>query len=322
MAVYAQLVVDSRRWGAVGILESLKVVPRVIGGYFRARAFLGTSPPGVFVPIDFGFVNIKLARFAKTRGWRVVYFIPPGSWRRTKQGADLPAVADVIVTPFAWSAEILTKMGATAHYWGHPLAEMVAVTPDAETRDGVAILPGSRDHEIKHNLKVISEALAGYSGKICFGVAANLDPAVLERTWEDLGGAEAEFCQDTYAALKSSRTALVCSGTATLESALCDCPTVVLYRGSKAMEVEAAIRKPKYKFVALPNILLDRRVLPELIQQEATPERIRAEWELISAAGDPRDAQLHSFAELRTMLAGAGCLDRTAELIRSLTEAL
>src|SRR5438128_1146184 len=74
------LLADSSSWGAIGAFHALGVAPRVLSGARRLRAELETGPTGLFVPIDFGFVNIRLARVAKAKGWKVLYFVPPGSW--------------------------------------------------------------------------------------------------------------------------------------------------------------------------------------------------------------------------------------------------
>lgn len=314
----AHLVADSSAWGAVGILESLKVVPRVIGGFSRAKRALVRGRPGLFVPIDFGYMNVKLARFAKRMGWKVLYFIPPGSWRKTKQGSDLPHVTDAIVTPFPWSAEMLNQMGANAHYFGHPLKEMVAQTPDVAERKGIAVLPGSRSHEIESNVPVIATAIKGHPGPVTIALAANADEASLRREWAKWSDHEPRIVYRAAEALKASRSAIVCSGTATLEAALCGCPCVVMYRGNWVMEIEFRIRKPKFDHISLPNILLDRPLLKELLQHEAHPDAIRAELEAIDAEGPRRQEILTAFAELNASLGEPRCLELTAELARTM----
>ena len=111
-AAGARIVADSSSWSAMSVVESARVFARALIGFYRARAELRKGSPGVLVPIDFGFFNVKLARYAKSLGWKVLYFMPPGSWRKDSQGADLPAITDAIVTPFPWSAEMLNDMGA------------------------------------------------------------------------------------------------------------------------------------------------------------------------------------------------------------------
>lgn len=312
------LVADSSRWGAIGIFEALLVSQRVIGGYFAAKRRMARGEPGLFIPIDFGFANIRLARFAKRLGWRVLYFVPPGSWRRDKQGPDLPTVTDAIVTPFSWSAEILRGMGANAHWFGHPLRELVDESGAVEKRVNgrLAALPGSRGHEIERHLIAIAESLPEAIREVEVAVAATADARAIRRCWErrrpDIRVIVTE--SDTYGVLKRAEAAIVCSGTATLEAAICACPMVVFYKGSKVMELEYRIRRPKFDYVSLPNILLERPALPELLQQEASPERVRGELEAILEGGPKREAQLQAFRDLDALLGPADALTRTARL--------
>jgi len=308
----ATLVADSSHWGAIGILQSLLVTPKVLRGYNAAKRALSQGDKGLLVAIDFGYMNVKLARFAKALGWKVLYFIPPGSWRKTKQGSDLPAITDAIVTPFPWSAEILCQMGANAHFFGHPLKEMVARTPDALDRESIAVLPGSRMHEISSNLPAIAATLHGQEREIEFAVASNVDPTELAQAWAALSSARAKFTTgDTYGVLKRARAAIVCSGTATLEAALCMCPTVVMYKGTSMMRVEYRIRKPKFTYISLPNILLDSPLLPELIDRDASAEAIRAHLTELLVDGPARQVQLDAFESLGSV----DCLEKTASLI-------
>src|SRR5438132_1624490 len=80
------LVADSSTWGAISIVQSLRIALRALMGAFEARKRMSIGQPGIFVPIDFGFFNIRLARWAKRHGWRVLYFMPPSSWKRERQG--------------------------------------------------------------------------------------------------------------------------------------------------------------------------------------------------------------------------------------------
>jgi lipid-A-disaccharide synthase len=348
-AVGVQRVADTSRWGAISIVQALKVYPRIVRGYYRTKSALGKGTPGLFIPIDFGYVNIRLARHAKNRGWKVLYFVPPGSWRRDKQGKDLPTITDAIVTPFSWSAEILNEMGANAHWFGHPIKQLlrnsIAARPDV--RDTVAVLPGSRKHEISENLPVIAQALAG-PGKIAYQ-AGNTPIGSFEATQREIQPLEApiEFALaptvdvqrfraewqrlaphrtgdrftvgDTAAVLSRAKAAIVCSGTATLEAALCHCPMVVVYRVSKAVVLEAKLvgfKRPKY--IALPNILLDRDTVPELLQDEAKPTLVRRQLEAVLREGEEREAQLSSFEELEGILGPDDAISQAARLALSM----
>lgn len=317
-AAGATIISDSSQWGALGILEALRVYPRVATGYYRAKRALKHGRPGLLIPIDFGFMNVLLARHAKNHGWRILYFIPPGSWRKDRQGGDLPAITDAIVTPFPWSAEILNQMGANARYFGHPLKEMVAQVPFPEERTGIAVLPGSRRHEIESNVPAIARAIKDADGPVHIAVAPTADRRVIQDTWRKWSDHVPILHGRSAEAFKAARTAIVCSGTATLEAALCSCPCVVVYRGTKMMEIEYRIRKPKFEYIGLPNILLGKPLLKELIQWDATPENIRSEFMALDSDGPRRQEVLDAFALIESDLGESDCLSKTAALAKSL----
>jgi lipid-A-disaccharide synthase len=310
------LVGDSSEWGAISITESLRKVPVVIRTFYRVKRALKKGTPGVFVPIDFGYMNIRLARHAKNHGWKVLYFVPPGSWRKDKQGKDLPAITDAIVTPFAWSAELLNQMGAKAFWFGHPLLELITQGGQL-VRRGIAVLPGSRDQELRELIPVFAEALKGEA--VTLALAPATDAAQIAGEWKRLAGVQPEIIQgDAARALQGAELALVCSGTATLEAAICGTPMVVAYRVSKAVQREAKLIRFKIpRRISLPNILLDEDPdpVPELVHDRCTPEAIRREVAKLRA--DP-DRQREAFARLVPILGERHAISWTADLIRQM----
>ena len=314
----ATIIADSSEWGAVSILESLKMVPKVIKGYYRAKRFVKTSPPGLLIPIDFGYVNIRLARHGKRAGWKVLYFVPPSSWRRDKQGKDLPFITDAIATPFSWSAKLLEEAGANAHWFGHPILQLLkdrglGRAPASSTH--IAVLPGSRSHEIKENLPLLAATL---KEPVEFALAPSVNCEKFKADWAQLAPDRTGdvFTQgDVYAVLTRCRAAVVCSGTATLEAALCRCPMVVIYKLPKIAEVEAKLVRFKMpEFISLPNILLQRKVVPELVQTEATPENLRRELDRVLESSQIRLAQIEGFDDLETLLGDSDAITKTAQL--------
>lgn len=309
------LIASSSRWGAIGIWQSFLVGFIAIRAFWAAKRRLAAGAPGLFIAIDFGFFNIKLCRQAKRHGWKVLYFVPPGSWRRDRQGADLAGLTDAVSTPFPWSAELLRAMGANAYWYGHPLKQLVAEHEPVVRGAGVAVLPGSRSHEIDHNLPVIAQVV---EGPVEFAVASSVDLARLRRAWarlRPLSDRDVFTVGDTAGVLGRARAAIVCSGTATLEAALCATPMVVMYRASKAMQIEEKlIRFKRPRFISLPNILLDRAAVPELIQETATPAAIRPLLSVLLQDGPEREAQLSAFEEIWRETGGSDAITRTAAL--------
>lgn len=314
----AKIIADSRTWGVISIIQSLKVYPRCLLAFQKVKKALRTGPPGIAIPIDFGFFNVRFAKYAKSHGWKVVYFSPPGAYRKDRQGKNLPELSDAIVTPFPWSCEILKSMGANAYFFGHPMKEMVANRGAARDPNRIGLLPGSRHAEIGELLPVLADAVRDLPHVCEFAVAQTVTADELRRKWAELcpGRKQDLFTEgDVSGVLSRSLAAVCCSGTVTLTAAICQTPQVVVYRVTKAMEREARLLRFKPGIISQPNILLGRVFLPELIQHEATGSAIRKQLEPLLTDSKERQAQLDGYAELSGMLGGDDAITQTAQLI-------
>jgi lipid-A-disaccharide synthase len=157
------LLYDTSVWSAIGVIEALRVYPPLrFRVYPHVLAEADRRKPAVVVPIDFGAFNVRAAAKMKARGIPVLYYFPPGSWRRGgSAGSGLAAVTDRIATPFPWSANRLNAAGAHAVFVGHPMLDMAKATyTRAEFADSlgmepgcpiVGLLPGSRGFEVRYN---------------------------------------------------------------------------------------------------------------------------------------------------------------------------
>lgn len=315
---------DSTRWGAISITESAAVFFRIVLQSKPAWKKL-EGPPGILVPIDFGFFNVRFCRKAKAMGWKILYFVPPGSWRRDRQGGDVPALADEIVTPFSWSAEILQKMGGRVHWFGHPLNQLATEASGTEDRKGIAILPGSRLHEVDSNLPAIAGALKNRPEPVEFAVAPTFGADLMRKKWEALApGRNDIFTEgDVIGVLRRAKASVVCSGTATLQAVIANTPQVVIYRLSKIMEMEGRLLgfQKRVKLIALPNIFLNRKAIPELIQYDASPEAISDWLRKLETDTPERQEQLEAYKEVQNMLGGDKAISQTADLIVAMARA-
>ena len=177
------LIADSSHWGAIGVVESLKGVPLYVGAMLRLQRELLRRKPDALILIDFGYFNVRLARWAKANKiGPIIYYMPPGSWKRPAPGMirrrtkEFAALCDLIITPFQWSQEHLASAGAPAHWVGHPLRDIAAPTlSEAEFNDEygidpsraiISLLPGSRKPEIDHNLPMMLHAASLISRRV------------------------------------------------------------------------------------------------------------------------------------------------------------
>ncbi|RYG94325.1 MAG: hypothetical protein EON58_16515, partial [Alphaproteobacteria bacterium] len=202
----------------------------------------------------------------------------------------------------------------------HPIKSLRPAYTNPQ-RDAIALLPGSRLSEIELMLPVYAEAVRGLDGPFLIPVPAfqtGLARAIWTRTGGDPAAIVDATAEGVAPSLARARAAIVCSGTATLEAALARTPHVVAYRLSPATLREAKLLRVKRpKFIALPNIVLDREIVPELIQDEASPAALRAWLDRLLADGSE---QRIAFEELDRLLGAPDAVARTAELAISMLD--
>ena len=315
----AEIIADSSTWGALGVYQAVKKAPKLIAGGLGVFRWIKKEKPDLLIAIDFGFMNVRACKVAKKSSVKTFYFLPPASWRRDRAGDDLPIIADRIATQFEWSERLLREKGAKVEWVGHPVKQMVGRTESAD-RSILAILPGSRRHEIELNLpvmaraiKLLEEEIGGLSIRIA--CAPTTDARWVSSLWSRHCSMPAEVTQDgAIHALKVAKAAIVCSGTATLEAAVCKTPMVVVYVLDKMMVAEAKLIRLKFDFIAQPSILLNRLVAPELFYVNATPERIAEELKPLLTDTDARRKQLTDFEEIAGLLGPADAVTRAARM--------
>lgn len=331
-----ELVADFSWAGSIGIVEALKVIPRLTIEQARLKRLIAKRRPDVFVPIDFGAFNVPLGRFVRGSGIRTVYYFPPGSWRRRgRDNSALLAAADKIVTPFPWSEQLLRASGADAHFLGHPILDRMATSVSREefrrsmgVPDGariVGLLPGSRNHEIDNIMPVLLGASAIIS-KAVPDVALYPVAAGSERAAKSIGlfslknGDKAAKCRVlvgmTREVMAFSDLVISCSGTATLETMIYGTPMIIVYRGSRLMNVEFLFRKSILEeFIGMPNIVAGRCICPELLAGEASAEGI-ADMAVGLLADMDRSEQMRAdLRAARQVLGESGGSARTARIV-------
>lgn len=278
--------------------------------------------------VDYPGFNMRLARRARERGIPVVYYIAPQVWAwKEHRAARLAEDADRVAVILPFEAERLAAAGADVTFVGHPLMERPPVrTPEAELRAElglpgadtpgdaglVAFLPGSRRQELDRHLEIFAETArrlvaARPGARPVFAAAPGVDADRLAATgWP--------VTTRTRALLTHARAGLVKSGTSTLEAAVADTPFVCVYR-TNPLTYMLARRLVKVPHIALANLVAEKGVVPELLQNDAVPARLASEVEQLLEEGPTRRAQLEGLARVRERLGGAGASQRTADLV-------
>ncbi len=330
--------VNMTNGGTIGIAETLKSLPAMVVKYNRLRHLLLKNRPDLFVPIDFGAFNIRLAQVARANGIPVVYYFPPSSWRKEpRNSSKLIACGGKVVTPFPWSAQLLSQAGVDARFVGHPLVDIVKPTTTREkfldelgldsSTITVGLLPGSRSHEIRGHLDPMlscAEIIRRKLGKVQFVIGAawgveNLRRQVARSNVPDVKVVEGR----TYDCMAASDLLIIASGTATLEAAILDVPMIIIYRGSALMRLEYILRKSILEdFIGMPNIVAGRGICPELINDDVTPEKL-ADVTLDILEDERLISEMRSgLEEVRRRLGEAGAVKRAARNVLEMGELL
>lgn len=333
LAEGASLLAHVRDLAVVGILEVLRHLRRIRGIFRALLEAVDRSRPDLAVVVDYPDFNLRLARALKQRGVRVVYYVSPQvwAWRRGRIRAIRESVERMLVI-FPFEEKVYRDAGVPVSFVGHPLVDLVQPVTDRPSglaelgldpgRPAVALLPGSRVAEVGHNLPPLLGAvdrLAARRPDLQFVLAAapTLDPGALRQA---VGSRSVTIVTGrTHAVVGTASLALVASGTATVEAALLGTPMVVVYRLSRLTYLlgRPLVRVPHY---AMVNLIAGRRVVPELIQRDFTPERVAAE--ALALLDDPAraEAMQRDLLEVRKRLGEPGASYRAAvEIEKMLT---
>ncbi len=320
---------DSREVSVVGIVEVLGKLVKILGSMSALKKDLKTDHFDAVVLIDFPDFNLRLAAEAKRLGIPVIYYISPQVWAwRKGRLAKIARVVDKMLVVFPFEVTLYRQAGVDVEYVGHPLADVAkcglsrdearSAMSIKEGERAIAILPGSRTGEIKRLLGPMVKAAGLIAGKMkgarfILPAARSIDDSLLHKYLKS-STVKIDVVRDAmYTALRASEAAIVASGTASLETALIGTPQVIVYRMSP---VSYAIARSLVKLphAGLPNIVAEREIVPELIQNDATPERMASEV-LSMLEGGKRESILEGYDEIRRNLGRGGATERVARSV-------
>ncbi|MBO9675181.1 MAG: lipid-A-disaccharide synthase [Sphingobacteriaceae bacterium] len=278
--------------------------------------------PDVLILIDFPGFNLKIAEFAKARSIKVCYYISPKVWAwNQKRVLKIKRIVDHMFCILPFEVDFYKEWGMKVDYVGNPLLDEIAqFTPDINFREAnqfgdnkiIALLPGSRKQEIERLLPVMLSITENYPDYI-FAIAAA--PTFTQSYYHQFTGDKKIklLFNNTYNLLHYAHAAIVASGTATLETALFKVPQVVVYKGG-AISIAIARMLVKIKFISLVNLIVNRKIVTELIQEDCNPQKLSGELKII-LSGEGRDEMLKHYGELLLLMGKPGASAKTAKLI-------
>jgi len=324
------LVKHYRDLAFMGFAEVIMNLKTILGNIKFCKKDIENWKPDAVILIDYPGFNLRIAEFVRKLGIKVYYYISPQIWAwKTGRVHQIKKFVNRMFVILPFEKDFYSKYDFEVDFVGHPLLDamkdLTETSPQQfktenqlDDRKIIALLPGSRQQEIKVKLPImlsVAEAFPDYQ----FVVAGA--PSQNEEFYHQTGGKDLKIVfGKTYDLIRNSEAALVTSGTATLETALLDTPEVVCYKGSR-ISYEIGKRVVKFvKYISLVNLIMDREVVKELIQSDLTTKNLKSELNKILS--EPKRSQiLNDYKALRKKLGGQGASERTAELIfEDLTE--
>ena len=332
-----EILQDSKDMAVLGLVEVLKRYSFFRNVFFRILEAAKTRRPDAVLLIDYPGFNLRFAERARGLDLKVVYYVCPQvwAWHRSRV-AKMAKIVDRLLVIFPFEVDVFKGTGLRVDFVGHPLVEATRAVREAADAPlpwrgtpRVAILPGSRRQELERILPSLIAAAVlvekQYVGASFILAAASQEMAGLARAIIAQQTASPKNLEivtgSTRQILKQADAAWVASGTATLETALMDCPMVVVYKTSW-MTYEAGKRLIRVPFLGMVNLLAGRELCPELLQDAATPEALASAITPLLTDTPARRTVKDGLAEVRAKLGDGGAADRVAEhLIAELTSA-
>ncbi|MCD7873865.1 MAG: lipid-A-disaccharide synthase [Acidaminococcaceae bacterium] len=329
-----EVLFDIKEHGVMGFAEIICELPALFKLKNAFAKVMEERRPDCLVVVDYPGFNMRLAKLAKSMGIPVVSYISPSAWAWHKSRAKSVAqIVNKVAAIFPFEYEVYKAAGADTEFVGHPLVDIVKphLTQAAAWekagkqagRDLILLLPGSRLMEIQKMLPTMLQAAKLILEKrpdtdFTMPRAKTIPLELLENMVKAAGVPVKIIEGDNYDVIFSADLALATSGTVTLEAALCGLGSVIVYKTSPitAFIARRVINIPD---IGLPNIVAGRHILPELLQEDFTPERLQQE--ALKLLEPERNAQMKKdLAYVKERLGASGAVHRVAELVLRIAE--
>jgi lipid-A-disaccharide synthase len=322
----ATLVKHYRDLAFMGFVEVIKNLRTIFRNIDFCKKDILNNKPDVLILIDYPGFNLRIAKWAKLQGLKVIYYISPQVWAwKENRVKGIKNSVDKMLVILPFEKDFYKKWDYEVEYVGHPLVEVVeefgirnlglgssaiaSFLPNSQLQipnSGIiALLPGSRQQEILKKLPIMLEVAKHFPGyQFVVAKAPGLEESFYTELLAPYKNVTA-VVNKTYELLSQSKAALVTSGTATLETALFAVPEVICYKGN-AISYKIAKALVKIKYIGLVNLIMDKEVVKELIQHELTVENLKKELnELLTS--EKKQFQLRKdYLALKNLLSEGG----------------
>jgi lipid-A-disaccharide synthase len=321
----ASLVKHYRDLAFMGFLEVIKNLPTILQNIRFCKQDIDAWQPDVLILVDYPGFNLRIAEWAKKQGFRVVYYIAPQVWAwKENRVKKMKLCIDKMFCILPFEKEYFkNKWNWDVTYVGHPLLQVIesfkSTTPlVTDNKKVIALLPGSRKQEIIKMLPIMLSVTPHFPDyTFMVAQAPGQDAPFYNRFL--MGYANVALVKNsTYDLLSVADAALVTSGTATLETALFKVPEVVCYKTSK-FSYQIAKWLVKIKFISLVNLIMDKEIVQEIIQEKLTEQELTAALRNITENEANRKEVMDNYQALHALLAAGGG-DASAKVAKEIME--
>ncbi|MDE3185817.1 MAG: lipid-A-disaccharide synthase [Bacteroidota bacterium] len=316
-AIGATLVKHYKDLAFMGFAEVVKNLPAILKNFKFCKNDISAFKPDVIVFIDYPGFNLRMAKWAKENHYKTVFYISPQVWAwKENRVKNFKRDIDKMIVILPFEKDFYKKWNYEVEYVGHPLVDVIESFknqhPEIEVSENtIALLPGSRKQEINAKLPIMLEATKNFPDyNFVIGKAPSIEDEFYESFIKEYQNVNT-IANDTYSLLMKSAAALVTSGTATLETALFGVPEIICYKASN-ISYQIAKRLVKLKFICLVNLIMDKEVVKELIQNDLTAEKITIELKKILLDADRKEKMKKDYADLKQLLSEGGNASKNA----------
>ncbi len=315
-----------------GIWEVGRYIHKVLAAFHSITKSIDEIKPSVVVLVDYPDFNLRLSKILKKKGYKVFYFISPQVWAwRKKRIIQIKRYVDKIAVIFPFEEKLYREAKISVVYVGHPLLEILPTSADvseikktlslASDEKVIGLLPGSRKKEVIHHLPMLHAAKEIIAKKIRARFIVFQHPQLPDELFSILK-ANDTVCIPTrhYEHMKACDLALTASGTVTMELAILGVPSIVFYK-LNALSWHILKFLVRVPFIAMPNIIAQKNIFPEFIQNDATPERIAQKACSLLSDHQQTAALRGALHDLRKELLPENACMRTAQEIITLAQA-
>lgn len=306
----AVLVKHYRELAFMGFTEVIKNLPTIFKNLAFCKKDILDFKPDVLILIDYPGFNMRIAKWAHQQKIKVVYYISPQIWAwKENRVHAIKRDVDKMLVILPFEKDFYKKFNVEVDYVGHPLAEVISNfnrdNPDIGKEKIIAVLPGSRKQEILIKLPIMLQVADYFPDyKFIVAKAPGLEDSFYEELLQPYKNVSS-VADQTYKLLAKSTAAMVTSGTATLETALFKVPQIICYKGGK-ISYEIAKRLIKIKYIGLVNLIMNKEVVKELIQDELNVKNLVTELKLLLEDNQKINAVKKDYNNLFDLLQGSG----------------